>query len=113
MRNDYINPKKILSLTAPSPFFRRTHLTPLGEDKPYMKIRLSRLAKREEMIRLKKAMYVAKLGIDAAEKGAPFSDYVEWLANALYLLSYLSLDYILYVHNLLTEAPKNITSCSR
>jgi len=113
MRNDNITPKKILSLTAALPFFRLDDLTPLGEDKPYMKIILSRLAKRGEMIRLKKSMYVAKSYIDAAEKRGLFSDYVEWLANALYPSSYLSLDYILYEHNLLTEAPKNITSCSR
>jgi len=113
MRNDYITPKKILSLTATLPFFYLDDLTPLGEDKPYMKIILSRLAKRGEMIRLKKSMYVGKAYIDAVEKRGLFSDYVEWLANALYPSSYLSLDYILYEHNLLTEAPKNITSCSR
>ena len=113
MRNDGITPKKILGLTAALPFFYLDDLTPLGEDKPYMKIILSRLAKRGEMLRLKKSMYVSKPYIDAAEKSGLFPDYVEWLANALYPSSYLSLDYILYEHNLLTEAPKNITSCSR
>ena len=113
MRNEDITPKKILSLTAALPFFRLDDLTPLGEDKPYMKIILSRLTKKGEMIRLKKSMYVAKSYIDTAEKRGLFSGYVEWLANTLYPSSYLSLDYVLYEYNLLTEVPKNITSCSR
>lgn len=112
MRNDNISPKKVLSLTATLPFFRLEDLTPLGEETSYLKIVLSRLSKKGEMIRLKKSMYVAKSYVDALEKKSQIAHYVEWLANALSPSSYLSLEYVLYEHHLLTEVPKGITSCS-
>jgi predicted transcriptional regulator of viral defense system len=112
MRNDNISPKKVLSLTATLPFFRLEDLIPLGEETSYLKIVLSRLSKKGEMIRLKKSMYVAKSYVDALEKKGQISQYVEWLANALSPSSYLSLESVLYEQHLLTEVPKGITSCS-
>ena len=112
MRNDDLTTKRILSLTAALPFFNLADLAPFGEDKSYLKIILSRFAKKGVMIRLKKSMYVAKAYLDAAGKGGLLSDYLEFIANNLYPSSYISLDYILYEHNILTETPKNFTSIS-
>ena len=62
------------------------------------------------MVRLRKNLYVTKGYLDNAERRGIFSDYVEFTANKLYSPSYLSLDYVLHEHNMLTEIPRNITS---
>jgi predicted transcriptional regulator of viral defense system len=62
------------------------------------------------MIRLRKNLYVTKSYLDNTERRGIFSDYVEFAANKLHSPSYLSLDYVLHEHNMLTEIPRNITS---
>jgi len=78
-------------------------------DKTYLKILLGRYAKTGKVFRLKKGLYVAKDYIDNAEKRGYFSAYLDFLGGVLYEPSYLSLDYVLYRHNLLTDVPVNLT----
>jgi len=75
-----------------------------------LNIVLSRSVKRGVLLRLRKNLYVAKSYLDQAERKGIFSDYVEFTANKLYSPSYLSLEYVLHEHNLLTDLPRNITS---
>ena len=98
------------SLAAALPSFGAADLAPIDEKRTYLNIILSRQVKRGTMVRLRKNLYVTRSYLDKAERKGFFSDYVEFVANKLYAPSYLSLDYVLYEHNMLTEIPRNITS---
>lgn len=110
MRNDDVKSKGILKLVAALPFFGTADLAPIGEKQAYLNIILSRQVKRGTLVRLRRNLYVARSYLDTAERRGFFSDYIELTANKLYSPSYLSLDYVLHEHNMLTEIPRNITS---
>ena len=110
MRTDNIRSKRILNLVATLPSFGAADLAPVGENRAYLNIILSRQVKQGMMVRLKKNLYVTKSYLDNAERRGIFSDYVEFVASKLHSPSYLSLDYVLHEHNMLTEIPRNITS---
>lgn len=110
MRNNEIRTKRIIKLVETLPVFGAADLAPIGEERTYRNIILSRQVKQGAMLRLRKNFYVAKSYLDGTEKRGVFSDYLEFLANRLYSPSYLSLDYVLHEHNMLTEIPRNITS---
>ncbi|MCX5814592.1 MAG: hypothetical protein NT178_18940 [Proteobacteria bacterium] len=97
-------------MVATLPSFGAADLAPVGEDRTYLNIILSRQVKQGMMVRLKKNLYVTKSYLDNAERRGIFSDYVEFVASKLHSPSYLSLDYVLHEHNMLTEIPRNITS---
>jgi len=102
--------ERIFALIKKLPYFDLNTLSSIEPNKTYLKILLSRYEKKDRVIRLKRGMYVIKDYLDEIEKKNLFSFYSEFLANILYQPSYLSLDYVLYEHNLLTEVPKNFTS---
>lgn len=110
MRTDDIRSKRILKLTEALPLFGAANLAPIGEKREYLNIILSRYVKRGTMLHLRKNLYVTKSYLDNAERRGIFSSYVEFTANKLYPPSYLSLDYVLHEHNMLTEIPQNMTS---
>lgn len=112
MRND-IKPKikAIFDLASKLPYFSFDDLSSIESNKTYLKILFSRYEKKGKVIRLKKGLYVAKEYIDAIEKNN--ISYAEFISNIIYQPSYLSLDYILYQHNLLTEIPVNFTSVAK
>jgi len=109
MRNE-TKIEKIFALTKKLPYFDLDILSSVEPNKTYLKILFSRYEKKNRVSRLKKGMYVMKDYLDEVEKRNLFSFYSEFVANILYQPSYLSLDYVLYQYNLLTEIPKNFTS---
>jgi len=111
MRNKYIDPfsVKIISLVKELPYFKIENLKMLDTRENYLRIALSRLSKRKEIIRLKKGNYTAKNFVEKIKKENSFSSFLEFLATKIYSPSYLSLDYVLYENNILTEIPKNFT----
>lgn len=109
MRNDEIRSKRVLKSVATLPVFGAADLAPIGEERTYLNTILSRQVKQGAMLRFRKNIYVAKSYLDTIERKGLFSDYVEFVANKLYSPSYLSLDYVLHEHNMLTEIPKNMT----
>lgn len=104
---------KIAALVSGTPYFAINDLQSLfncGDS--YLRILLSRLEKRHVILRLKRGLYCAKEYIDELEKNEhPL--YLEFIANVIYQPSYLSLDYVLGKHNVLTEAVVNFTSITR
>lgn len=112
MRNNTTEPKirKIISLAAGLPCFTFADLSPIEKDKIYLKILLSRYEKTGKIVRLKRGLYAAKSYLDNLRGQEEESAYSEFLANRLHHPSYLSLEYILYQHNILTEVPVNFTS---
>ena len=112
MRNDKRNKlrsKKVISAAGKLPYFIIESLKNIEENKNYLKILLSRYFKKGEIIRLKRGLYVTKNFIDDVQRKGIFSSYLEFLANIIYSPSYLSLEYVLYKHNILTEVPVNFT----
>jgi len=103
----------IISLVEKLPYFNFDDLVGIEKDRTYLKIIFSRYEKTGKLMRLKRGFYVTKEYIDDIQKKGAFSSYTEFLANILYQPSYLSLDYILYQNNLLTEVPNNFTSVTR
>ncbi|PIU15232.1 hypothetical protein COT20_01945 [bacterium (Candidatus Gribaldobacteria) CG08_land_8_20_14_0_20_39_15] len=114
MRNDN-NSKisEIISAAKKLPCFNLNDLAALETDKTYLKILLGRYAKAGKIIRLKKGLYVTKEYIDNLEKKGRFSHYLDFLNGVLCEPSYLSLEYVLYRHNLLTDVPYNFTAITK
>jgi len=114
MRNDN-NSKisEIISAAKELPCFSLDDLAALETDKTYLKVLLGRYAKVGKIIRLKKGLYVAKEYVDNLEKRGHFSHYLDFLNGVLCEPSYLSSDYVLYRHNLLTDVPYNFTSITK
>lgn len=102
--------RTIFSAAKNLPYFSFDDLAGLETNKTYLKILFSRYNKSGKVVRLKKGLYVAKDYLEVAEKTGRISAYLEFLSGVLYSPSYLSLDYVLYQHNILTEVPKNFTS---
>lgn len=111
MRNDKKTiSNKIITLISGLAYFELTDLNVAKIDQNYLKILISRYTKKGEIINLKKGMYVANNYINKIEKENKLADYYEFIANILYKPSYLSLEYVLYENNIITESPQNFTS---
>jgi len=111
MRNEELEPlsKKIIFLVEGLPYFEVENLKLLEDDQNHLKITLSRLAKSNKIIRLKKGFYTSGNFIERMKEKNILSSFLEFLAARIYFPSYLSLDYVLYENNILTEIPKNFT----
>lgn len=116
MRNDTKNQnltKRVSSLTAELPCFGIDNLKITEINSSYLRRILSRLTKRGELVRLKKGFYVSSNFIRKTKIENKYSPFLEFLANKIYHPSYLSLEYVLSFHNLLTEAPVNFTAITK
>ncbi len=105
--------KRILALAENFPSFTLDDLVPVEKNKDYLRILFSRQEKKGAVIRLKKGVYVTEKYFLGGITGQERDFYCEFLANILYKSSYLSLDYVLYRHNIITEIPVNFTSVSK
>lgn len=112
MGNDNSKAKKAIELVSALPYFGAVELFNAVKNRSYLKIILSRYAKKGEITRLKKGLYVSRRYLDSLDKKNRLSEYSEFLANTLYKPSYLSLEWVMYENNLLTELTKNFTSMS-
>jgi predicted transcriptional regulator of viral defense system len=102
-------PKDILLRLARMPYFTIGGLTVFDLKSAYLRVFLSRLEKRGEIVRLKRGFYTSRAYCDAVKTKGKWAQYLEFIAAKLYTPAYLSLDYVLYRHNLLTEMPVNFT----
>lgn len=99
----------LMKLVHGLPFFAIDQLANFNLKPTYLRILLSRYESNSKLIRLKKGLYVSKLYIETLEKRNNLAFYDEFLSGIIYKPSYLSFEYILYQHNLLTEIPSNFT----
>lgn len=104
---------KIMSLVRSLPYFTIDDISTVENNKTYLKILFYRYKKAGKIIGLKKGMYVSAEYINKLKIQGLFSSYLEFISNILYSPSYISLDYILYMYNILTEIPVNFTCVSR
>ncbi|MEI7482582.1 MAG: hypothetical protein WCK75_09565 [Elusimicrobiota bacterium] len=102
-------PKEILSHLARVPYFTIGGLSVFDLKAAYLRVFLSRLEERGDIIRLKRGSYASRAYCDTVKIRGKWTQYLEFLAAKLYSPAYLSLDYVLYQHNLLTEVPVNFT----
>lgn len=113
MGNDEKKGNNLLALIEKMPYFSIDNLHILGQSDNYLRIYLSRKLKKGVIIRHKKGLYTSKRFIDLEKAGGNYSGYLEYLSNIIYYPSYLSLEYVLYEHNLITEMPLNFTLITR
>lgn len=114
MRNDVKTKiEKIMALLEKLPYFTLDDLLSIEKNKNYLKILLSRREKSGKIIRLKRGVYVTERYLLEHLDKTEMDFYYEFLANILYNPSYLSLEYVLYENNLLTEMPKNFISVTK
>jgi len=102
--------REIFEKNKDLPFFSIDSLSSIETDRNYLKVMLSRATKSGKSVRLKRGTYVTKHYLDKLYANQKTSSYLEFLANNIYRPSYLSLEYILYENNVLTEVPVNYTS---
>lgn len=111
MRNDNnVKIKNIIKLLEDLPYFTLNDVLSIETNKTYLKILFSRYKKSGKIIRLKRGFYTTSKYINNLKIMGRYSSYLEFLSYILYQPSYLSLEYILYEHNILTEMPVNFTS---
>ncbi|MBI5210964.1 MAG: hypothetical protein HY927_13425 [Elusimicrobia bacterium] len=104
-----VSPKEILSRLVRMPYFTIGGLSVFDLKSPYLRVFLSRLEKRGDIIRLKRGLYTSRAYCDAVKVRGRWTQYLEFVAAKSYSPAYLSLDYVLYQHELLTEMPVNFT----
>lgn len=103
----------VRNVVADLPFFSIEDLSSIGVEKKYTKILLYRLVKSEEILRLKKGVYVSRKYLDRAEKENKINSYLEFIAVSLYDPAYLSMEYILSEYGILTENTQAFTLISK
>ncbi|MBI5245442.1 MAG: hypothetical protein HY922_17395 [Elusimicrobia bacterium] len=91
------------------PYFRVDNLKIFGLPLPYLRVMLSRFEAQGAIIRLKRGVYAARAYCERMKAERRWSAYLEFLSGKIYSPAYLSLDYVLYANNILTEAPVNFT----
>jgi predicted transcriptional regulator of viral defense system len=110
MRNTkYPLTELIMASVSKLPYFTVENAKLLPVLPYYLKIALSRFSKRTVIIRLKKGFYASRQFAETAKKENTFSQFLEFIATKLYAPSYLSLEYVLYENNILTDVPQHFT----
>jgi len=113
MRNSENRSKKIILFTEKLPIFTFNDLTGVEKNRSYLGIILHRHEKAGKFLRLKKGIYTTSRYIEKMKNSGHLEIFMDFLANFLYTPSYLSLETVLYRHNLLTDVPFQPTSITK
>lgn len=113
MRNSIKRSKTIIELAEKLPVFTFDDFAGIEKDKHYLWLVLHRYKKSGKLLRLKKGIYTASVYVEKMKNRSETEIFADFLANFLYSPSYLSLETILYRHNILTEIPVNFTSVTK
>lgn len=100
---------KLYSKVAGLPYFSLDTFASVEGNKGYLKVLLGRYVASGKVVRLKKGLYVSSEYITNVRERGAYSAYSEFIAAILRSPSYLSLEYVLYENNLLTDVPNNFT----
>ncbi len=96
--------KELNSVIEEMPYFLPENLLSLGFKRHYLNILLSRLKKRGDVVLLKRGIYVSTKYLDKIKRSGKYNSYLEMISGVLYSPSYLSLEYVLNEHNILSES---------
>ena len=113
MRNNKNRSKTIIELAEKLPVFTFHDFLGAEESASYLRMVLHRYEKSGKLLRVKKGIYTTTAYVEKMRNRGEIEIFTDFLANFLYLPSYLSLDTILYRNNILTEIPVNLTSVSQ
>ena len=113
MRNNKNRSKTIIELAENLPVFTFNDFLAVEESDSYLRMVLHRYEKSGKLLRVKKGIYTTTAYVEKMRNRGEIEIFTDFLANFLYPPSYLSLDTILYRHNILTEIPVNLTSVSQ
>jgi predicted transcriptional regulator of viral defense system len=94
------------------PFFEISDLSPLSNNRNFLKVLFYRMSKRGELHSLKKGFYASDKFIETIKREGLFNEYVEFVGNVIYRPSYLSLEYVLEKYGVLSETVNSITLVS-
>lgn len=101
---------KVIAEVETLPYFTVDNLKILGVKKEYLHRILSRGLKKGSVLRFKKGVYTTTSFVQHSKITGEYSSFVEFVSSILYRPSYLSLEYVLYEHNILTEVPVAFTA---
>lgn len=86
------------------PFFKIENLLAIDSDKSYLRVLLSRMSHSEEIIRIKRGLYVHRDYITDVQIKNKTDEYYEFLACSIFEGAYLSLGYVLSEYGVLSES---------
>ncbi|MCC6220591.1 MAG: hypothetical protein IT291_05035 [Deltaproteobacteria bacterium] len=92
------------------PYFSSADLRAILVPDKTAQVFLYRMAKRGEILKLRRSVYATRAFISSVRELGEIVAYQEFLANVLVSPSYISCEYVLAKHELLTEAVTTITS---
>ncbi len=102
--NNISRAKEVKELVKSMPYFTIQSLSSLNIKEYYLKIILSRLKKKGEIVSLKRGVYVSRGYLEEMKNKNVWNGYMEFLCGVLYSPSYLSLEYVLNENNILSES---------
>jgi len=105
--------RKILLLVQDLPYFSIENLRILDVPPYQLRIALSRLEERGEIIRLRKGIYTSAKYVENTRARGAGTAFLEFIATRIYAPCYLSLDYVLYENNILSEVIFGFTLITR
>ena len=91
------------------PFFRIENLIAIDENKNNLRILLSRMKHKGEIVTIKRGIYIHSDYLTKIKISRKKKDYDEFIACMAYQPSYLSLEYILAENGILSESVFNFT----
>lgn len=113
MRNKEKRSRTVIELAERLPIFIFDDFAGVERNKRYLWLILHRYEKSGKLFRLKKGVYTTTAFVEKMKNRGEIEIFLDFLANFLYSPSYLSLETILYRHNILTEIPINLTSVTK
>lgn len=102
-----------MELTEKLPVFTFDDFLGIEKNRHYLWLILHRYEKNGKLLRLKRGIYTTRAYVEKMKNRGEVEVFLDFLANFLYSPSYLSLETILYRHNILTEIPVNLTSVTK
>jgi len=103
---------EVRELVRDLPYFTVQGLAPLNVKEYYLKIILSRLKERGEVVSLKRGLYVSSDYLEVIKRKNLWDQYLEFISGVLYSPSYLSLEYVLNENNILSESSFGFSAMS-
>jgi predicted transcriptional regulator of viral defense system len=104
MNNNENISKNVEKIVKKMPFFRIENLLTIIDNKKYLRILLSRMSRKSEIIRVKKGIYVSAAYLNEIKIKGASNDYSEYIGCQIYEPSYLSAEYILSGYGVLPES---------
>ncbi|HFC10648.1 MAG TPA: hypothetical protein ENJ75_00405 [Candidatus Kaiserbacteria bacterium] len=101
--------KSILNIVRKLPLFTINDIPDVGVTSASVRVKLYRLAKAGKIIRIKRGSYVSSAYLEHIRSTGMIDTYLEFLATSIYEPAYLSVEYVLQKHGILSESVQAIT----